>query len=85
MTTSGRTGVTSQQTSHCSADSLTGAPLRAFRHVAGILRLSLGWVFLWAFLDKAFEPARALGAVAYQVTGPDSWRDVTDKLHPKRS
>ena len=54
MTASERIGVTGQQTSHRSADSLTAAPSRAFRVVAGILRLSLGWVFLWAFLDKAF-------------------------------
>jgi thiosulfate dehydrogenase (quinone) large subunit len=54
MTTSERIGVTGQPTSHRSADSLTAAPSRAFRFVAGILRLSLGWVFLWAFLDKAF-------------------------------
>jgi len=54
MTTSERIGATSQQTSHRSADSLTGVPSPAFRFVAGILRLSLGWVFLWAFLDKAF-------------------------------
>jgi thiosulfate dehydrogenase [quinone] large subunit len=36
---------------------------RAARVVAGLTRLSLGWVFLWAFLDKAFglghETARA--------------------------
>jgi len=38
-----------------SAGDLTGAPTSpAFRYAAGILRLSLGWVFLWAFLDKAF-------------------------------
>jgi len=54
MTTSERTGATGQQTSHRSADTLPGAPSRAFRVVAGVLRLTLGWVFLWAFLDKAF-------------------------------
>jgi thiosulfate dehydrogenase [quinone] large subunit len=27
---------------------------RAFRYVVAALRLSLGWVFLWAFLDKTF-------------------------------
>jgi thiosulfate dehydrogenase [quinone] large subunit len=26
----------------------------ALRYVAGALRLSLGWIFLWAFLDKLF-------------------------------
>jgi thiosulfate dehydrogenase (quinone) large subunit len=27
---------------------------RAFRILAGLTRISLGWVFLWAFLDKTF-------------------------------
>src|SRR5206468_12118453 len=27
---------------------------RALRYVTGVLRLSLGWIFLWAFLDKLF-------------------------------
>lgn len=27
---------------------------RAFRYMAAALRLSIGWVFLWAFLDKLF-------------------------------
>ena len=27
---------------------------KAFRYVAAALRLSLGWVFFWAFLDKTF-------------------------------
>ena len=26
----------------------------ALRYVAGALRISLGWIFLWAFLDKLF-------------------------------
>ena len=27
---------------------------KAFRYIAAALRLSLGWIFLWAFLDKLF-------------------------------
>jgi thiosulfate dehydrogenase [quinone] large subunit len=27
---------------------------KAYRYLLGITRLSLGWVFLWAFLDKTF-------------------------------
>lgn len=27
---------------------------KAFRYVAAALRLSLGWIFLWAFVDKLF-------------------------------
>ena len=54
MTTTEPTGVTSQQTSPGSADTGTTGRSRAFRNMAGVLRLSLAWVFLWAFLDKAF-------------------------------
>ena len=53
---------TNQPASHGSASSLTGASSsRAFRYVAGVLRLSLGWVFLWAFLDKLFALGFATG------------------------
>lgn len=27
---------------------------RAFEYVMGVLRLAVGWIFLWAFLDKLF-------------------------------
>ena len=80
MTTSERICVTSQ-TSHRSAESLTRASSRAFRYVAGILRLSLGWVFLWAFLDKAialgFNTGRNpdTGSSRVSVTPPGSTVD----------
>src|SRR4051794_7258949 len=32
----------------------SSAASTAVRYVAGAIRLSLGWVFLWAFLDKLF-------------------------------
>jgi hypothetical protein len=55
MTTDERVGATPLSSSHGSAGVLTGeSHSRGFRYVAGVLRLSLGWVFLWAFLDKAF-------------------------------
>jgi thiosulfate dehydrogenase (quinone) large subunit len=38
-----------------------GRRQRAFRHVAAATRLSLGWVFLWAFLDKTFALGFATG------------------------
>jgi thiosulfate dehydrogenase (quinone) large subunit len=50
----------------------TGA--RWSRYVAAGIRLSIGWVFLWAFLDKAF----ALG----HETGVDPKTGVTDYLGP---
>jgi thiosulfate dehydrogenase [quinone] large subunit len=34
---------------------------KAFRYVAATTRLSLGWVFLWAFLDKTFALGFATG------------------------
>ncbi len=42
----------------------------AFRYVAAITRLSIGWVFLWAFFDKLF----ALGF----ATGRDAETGVVD-------
>jgi len=34
---------------------------RAFRYVFAVTRLSLGWIFLWAFLDKMFALGFATG------------------------
>lgn len=47
---------------------------RAFRYVAAALRLSIGWVFLWAFLDKLL----ALGF----ATGRDPVTGVVDRFGP---
>ena len=51
---------------------------RVVRYTAAALRLSLGWVFLWAFLDKAFgwglaTHAEAPGSAA-AARPPASWR-----------
>ena len=55
MTTSEHPGATTQRTSRGSASDLAEVPSsQGFRYAAGLLRISLGWVFLWAFLDKAF-------------------------------
>ncbi|MGL4176272.1 MAG: hypothetical protein ACRCSN_09355 [Dermatophilaceae bacterium] len=43
-----------------------------FRRLAGITRLALGWIFLWAFLDKLL----ALGF----ATGRDPETDVVDRF-----
>jgi thiosulfate dehydrogenase [quinone] large subunit len=58
MTTPGRISVTTQQNRYTD-DSFRQfrrevGSLRRSRCAAGVLRLSLGWVFVWAFLDKAF-------------------------------
>ena len=42
---------------------------RAFRYVAAGLRLSLGWVFLWAFVDKLFGLGHDTPAKAAWVNG----------------
>lgn len=60
-----------------SADTTSDAPLEATRShslgtALGLLRLSLGWVFLWAFLDKMF----ALGF----ATGRDAETGVVDRF-----
>ena len=34
--------------------------------LAGLARLSLGWIFLWAFLDKTF-------GLGYATAGKDAW------------
>jgi len=44
----------------------------AFRYVAAVTRLALGWVFLWAFLDKTF----ALGF----STGVDTETGAVDRF-----
>ncbi len=45
---------------------------RAYRYVLAVTRISLGWVFLWAFLDKAF----ALG----METGRNAETGVVDRF-----
>jgi thiosulfate dehydrogenase [quinone] large subunit len=48
---------------------LVPAPTRrekAFRYVAAAARLSLGWVFLWAFLDKLF-------GLGHETASKDAW------------
>jgi thiosulfate dehydrogenase [quinone] large subunit len=39
---------------------------RAAEIVAAVIRLSIGWVFLWAFLDKAF-------GLGHETPGKDAW------------
>jgi thiosulfate dehydrogenase (quinone) large subunit len=49
----------------------------AFRYVAALTRLALGWVFLWAFLDKTFGLGFATGVDAETGAvdrfGPAAW------------
>ncbi|HJS27116.1 MAG TPA: hypothetical protein VJ913_08340 [Actinomycetota bacterium] len=54
---------------------------KGLQRIMGILRLAMGWTFLWAFLDKAFALGFSTGRVvneAGQTTGidffgPDAW------------
>lgn len=41
---------------------------RALRYVGAVIRLSLGWVFLWAFLDKTF-------GLGHETPSADAWVD----------
>ena len=47
------------------------------RYIAAALRLSIGWVFLWAFLDKAFALGHETGlnpdTGAVDYFGPAAW------------
>jgi len=43
-----------------------GLAARVVRYAAAALRLSIGWVFLWAFLDKAF-------GLGHETAGKDAW------------
>jgi thiosulfate dehydrogenase [quinone] large subunit len=47
------------------------------RYIAAIIRLSLGWTFLWAFLDKAFALGHETGVDpttgAVDYFGPAAW------------
>jgi thiosulfate dehydrogenase [quinone] large subunit len=38
----------------------------AFRYVVAAIRLSLGWIFLWAFLDKLF-------GLGHETAAKDAW------------
>ena len=46
--------------------SLSGTSGPVARYVAAALRLSMGWVFLWAFLDKTF-------GLGHETAGKDAW------------
>ena len=48
---------------------LVPAPTRsekAFRYVAAVTRIGLGWIFLWAFLDKLF-------GLGHETAGKAAW------------
>ena len=50
---------------------------RGLQRVMGVLRIAMGWTFLWAFLDKAFGLGFATGrdaeTGAIVFGGPDAW------------
>ena len=50
---------------------------RGLQRVFGLLRIAMGWTFLWAFLDKAFGLGFATGRSAETGAivfgGPDAW------------
>jgi thiosulfate dehydrogenase (quinone) large subunit len=46
--------------------------------VMGLLRLAMGWTFLWAFLDKAFALGFSTGRVVDEATGASTIDFVGD-------
>ena len=50
---------------------------RALQRVMGVLRIAMGWTFLWAFIDKAFglgfSTGRNAETGAIVFGGPDAW------------
>ena len=71
MTTVSRHRGTASNTAE-SAETVEAVGARHLGPVLGVLRLSLGWVFLWAFLDKLL----ALGF----ATGRDAESGVVDRF-----
>jgi thiosulfate dehydrogenase [quinone] large subunit len=54
-------GTTAKATTATATAADTTRSATAFRYVAGTTRLALGWVFLWAFLDKLLALGFATG------------------------
>ena len=48
---------------------VTPAQSKAFRYVTAALRISLGWIFLWAFLDKLFGLGHETESKAAWING----------------
>ncbi|WP_299444293.1 DoxX family membrane protein [uncultured Phycicoccus sp.] len=69
------TTITNRESTTPTSGAVT-APIggKTFRAVAAVTRLALGWIFLWAFLDKLF----ALGF----ATGRDAETGVVDRFGP---
>jgi thiosulfate dehydrogenase [quinone] large subunit len=51
-----------------------GTGTQALHYVAAALRLSLGWVFLWAFLDKTF-------GLGHDTTSAHAWTNGGSPTH----
>ena len=63
------TTTTTTRSGHLAANGTRHEPSAAIRIVAGVTRLALGWVFLWAFLDKTFGLGFATPADAAWLKG----------------
>ena len=61
-------GVTARTSASTVATATTDTATKAARYVFAGVRIALGWVFLWAFLDKTFGLGRATEA-------KDAWID----------
>lgn len=76
-TTTRHTHQTTQQDPTASPAQGVTPTANGWRYVAAVTRLSLGWIFLWAFLDKLFALGFATGrdakTGAVDAFGPAAW------------
>ncbi|WP_069114476.1 DoxX family membrane protein [Jiangella alba] len=70
MTTSSSHDAPIRATGPAAAEPVTTPDVRpvALQYVLGLLRLALGWTFLWAFLDKTF-------GLGYSTPSENAWID----------
>ena len=58
-------------------EQLEPAHTKGLQRVVGLLRLAMGWTFLWAFIDKlwglGFATGRDVETGAIVFGGPDAW------------
>jgi len=61
-------GTMRTRTERAAAGTVAGTREAALRYVMAGLRLALGWVFLWAFLDKLF-------GLGHETAAKNAWID----------
>ena len=69
----------STRTERVAAGTVAGTREAALRYVMGGLRLALGWVFLWAFLDKLFGLGHETASKAAWINGGNPTKGFLSK------